>query len=436
MTELLLSLALVAGLIVLLASGVWVAIALTGAGILGLMLFSNAPAGTVLSSTLWGGAGSWELAALPMFIWMGEILFRSKLPEDMFAALAPWMRRLPGRLMHVNIVGCGIFAAVSGSSAATCATIGKIAIPELGKRGYDQRMIIGTLAGSGTLGLLIPPSIILIVYGVAIEESIARLFIAGVLPGLMLISLFMGYVMLWSLLHPTRVPPPDPALPLREKLYQSRRLIPVVLLIVFVIGSIYAGIASPTAAAAVGVLVSLIISASTGDLSFKIFREGLMAAMHTSCMIAFIIAGAAFLTVAMGFAGIPAQLAAWIGTLELSPYMLLFALTIFFVIMGCFLDGISIVVLTTAIILPMVEQAGIDRIWFGIYIVLVVEMSQITPPVGFNLFVLQGLTGRNVLQVANYSLPFFCILLFAVILLVMFPEIATWLPQNMSTPPA
>ncbi len=432
MTEVWLSITLIVVLIALLGSGVWVAISLIGAGILGLLFFSNAPAGTVLASTLWGGSDSWELAALPMFIWMGEILFRSRLPEDMFASLAPWMTRLPGRLMHVNIVGCGIFAAVSGSSAATCATIGKIAIPELGKRGYDQRMIIGTLAGSGTLGLLIPPSIILIVYGVAIEESIARLFIAGVLPGVMLISLFMGYVMIWSLLNPTLVPAADFKMTFGEKIYQSRRLIPVMLLIIFVIGSIYAGIASPTAAAAVGVLVSLILARVTSNLSFAIFREGLMAAMYTSCMIAFILAGAAFLTVTMGFAGIPARLAEWISTLNLSPYMLIFALTIFFVIMGCFLDGISIVVLTTAIILPMVEQAGIDRIWFGIYIVLVVEMSQITPPVGFNLFVLQGLTGRNVLEIARDAFPFFLILVFAVVLLVIFPGIATWLPENMS----
>jgi C4-dicarboxylate transporter DctM subunit len=432
MIEVWLSIALVVALIVLLGSGVWVAISLIGTGVLGLLFFSDAPAGIVLASTLWGGSGSWELAALPMFIWMGEILFRSRLPEDMFAALAPWMTRLPGRLMHVNIVGCGIFAAVSGSSAATCATIGKIAIPELGKRGYDERMIIGTLAGSGTLGLLIPPSIILIVYGVAIDESIARLFIAGVLPGLMLISLFMGYVVIWSLLKPGRVPAADFDMSLWQKIYQSRRLIPVVLLIIFVIGSIYAGIASPTAAAAVGVLVSLILARLTGHLSFAVFRDGLMGAMRTSCMIAFILAGAAFLTVAMGFAGIPTQLAAWIGTLGLSPYVLIFALTIFFIFMGCFLDGISIVVLTTAIILPMVEQAGIDRIWFGIFIVLVVEMSQITPPVGFNLFVLQGLTGRNVLEIARYALPFFVILVLSVVLLVLFPEIVTWLPENMS----
>jgi tripartite ATP-independent transporter DctM subunit len=432
MTEAWLSVGLVLFLLVLLGSGIWVALSLIGAGMVGLAMFANAPVGSVLASTLWGGSDSWELAALPMFIWMGDILFRSRLPEDMFSGLAPWMTRLPGRLLHVNILGCGIFAAVSGSSAATCATIGKMSLPELQRRGYDETMTIGTLAGSGTLGLLIPPSIILIVYGVATDESIARLFVAGVLPGAMLVVLFMGYVMVWSLLNPARVPRTTFDMTLWQRAYESRRLIPVILLIIGVIGSIYAGIASPTAAAAVGVLMSLVLSRLSGTLNRETFVDGLMGAMRTSCMIAFILAGAAFLTVAMGFAGVPLKLAAWIGTLGLSPYMLLSALTVFFIVLGCFLDGISIVVLTTAIILPMIEQAGIDRVWFGIYIVLVVEMSQITPPVGFNLFVLQGLTGRNILQVARCAAPFFVILVVGVILLTLFPEIATWLPAQMN----
>jgi tripartite ATP-independent transporter DctM subunit len=342
------------------------------------------------------------------------------------------MRRLPGRLMHVNILGCGLFAAVSGSSAATAATIGKMSIPELTRRGYDETMSIGTVAGSGTLGLLIPPSIILIVYGVAIEESIARLFMAGVLPGLLLVVLFMGYVGAWSLLNPGRTPAPDPPMPLARKLWQSRRLIPVVLLIAGVIGSIYLGIASPTDAAAVGVLLALVLSWVSGSLTRQSFVDGLMGATRTSCMIAFILAGASFLTTAMGFTGIPRMLAEWIAAQELSPTMLLVALTLFFIVLGCFLDGISVVVLTTAVILPMVEAAGIDRIWFGIYLVIVVEMSQITPPVGFNLFVLQGLTGRNILRVARSALPFFCLLLAAVVLLSLVPQLALWLPERMA----
>ena len=431
MTEILLTLFLVGALFVLLGSGVWVALSLLGVGWIGLALFTSAPVGQVLATTVWGASNSWALAALPLFIWMGEILFRSRLSQDMFTGLAPWMNRLPGRLLHVNVIGCGIFAAVSGSSAATAATIGKMSIPELQKRGYDPMMTIGTLAGSGTLGLLIPPSIILIVYGVAIDESIARLFIAGVLPGVLLIALFMGYIMVWSLMKPARVPPPEPSLPWREKLRRTFGLMPVVLLIAGVIGSIYSGIASPTDAAAVGVALALVIAWLGGSLTWESFKDGLMGATRTSCMIAFILAGAAFLTVAMGFTGIPAKLAMWIGGFGLSKFELLAALTVFFVVLGCFLDGISVVVLTTAVIMPMVEQAGIDRIWFGVYLVLVVEMSQITPPVGFNLFVLQGLTGKNILYVAKAALPFFLLLVLAMVLVTAVPEIATFLPSVM-----
>lgn len=418
-------------MLLLLASGLWVALSLLTVGLGAMALFTNAPMGLVLATTTWGSSNSWALAALPLFIWMGEILFRSRLSEDMFSGLSPWLGRLPGRLLHVNILGCGLFAAVSGSSAATAATIGRMSVPELSRRGYDTRMSIGTLAGSSTLGLLIPPSIILIVYGVAIEESIARLFVAGVLPGLMLIALFMGYVIIWALVHPAGVPAMERAASWREALIASRRLIPVLLLVAGVIGSIYAGLASPTDAAAVGVLLSLVLSALSGTLTWRTFREGLMGATRTSCMIAFILTGAAFLSVAMGFTGLPRALAEQITRMDLSPYGLIAMLTLFFVVLGCFLDGISVVVLTTAVILPMVEAAGIDRIWFGIYIVLVVEMSQITPPIGFNLFVIQALTGRDILWVARSALPFFLLLVVAVILVTAFPEIVTFLPSRM-----
>ena len=394
-------------------------------------LFSNAPLGLVMTTTFWGHSNSWALAALPLFIWMGEILFRSSLSDDMFTGLSPWMNRLPGRLLHVNIFGCGIFAAVSGSSAATAATIGKLSIPELSRRGYPEQMMIGTLAGSATLGLLIPPSIILIVYGVATEQSIARLFVAGVLPGILLVSLFVGYVVIWALLNKDKLPDENLSVSFKEKIQRSRRLLPVVFLIGGVIGSIYAGIASPTDAAAVGVVLALILSWRSGSLNKKSFVDGLMGGTVTSCMIAFILAGASFLTVAMGFTGIPRLLAEWIGGLNLSTYALLAALTVFFVILGCFLNGISVVVLTTSVIMPMVSAVGIDPLWFGIFIVIVVEMSQITPPVGFNLFVLQSLTGRNILVVARAALPFFMLMLLALALIVIFPQIVTYLPNNM-----
>jgi C4-dicarboxylate transporter DctM subunit len=431
MSELSMTIFLLVALFALLGSGIWVAFSLLSVGMIGMILFTEAPLGDVLATTVWGASNSWSLAALPLFIWMGEILFRSRLSEDMFAGLSPWLTHLPGRLLHVNILGCGIFAAVSGSSAATAATIGKMSIPELAKRKYPENMLIGTLAGSATLGLLIPPSIILIVYGVATEQSIARLFIGGLLPGLLLVALFIGYVVIWSLLHPDKIPAGEESLAFFEKIKRARRLIPVVLLIAGVIGSIYSGIASPTDAAAVGVVLSLLLSKYTGTLNRKTFLDGLMGATKTSCMIAFILTGAAFLTVSMGFTGIPRMLATWIGAMELSPYALLAALTVFFIILGCFLDGISVVVLTTSVIMPMVEQAGIDPLWFGIFVVIVVEMSQITPPVGFNLFVIQGLTGLNILRIAYAAIPFFLLLILALIIIVAVPSIVTVLPDLM-----
>ncbi len=433
MDEITIALLLLVFLLVLLANGIWVAIAMLLVGFVGIEFFTNRPVGTILASTLWGHSNKWSLAALPMFIWMGEILFRSRLSEDLFSGLVPWTRNLPGRLAHVNIFGCAIFAAVSGSSAATCATVGKMSLPVLAERGYDERLSIGTLAGSATLGLLIPPSIILIVYGVAAEVSIGRLFIAGILPGLLLVGLFAGYVMLWSLLNPSRVPPQREAYSWADRIFGLRRLGPIILLIAGIMGSIYLGFASPTDAAALGVLLALLLTWLSGDLTWASFRDGLLSATATSCMIAFILIGAAFLTVAMGYTGIPRQIAEWITAMDLPVWAFLAILTVFFIVLGCFLDGISVVVLTAAVVLPSVEAQGLDLIWFGIFLVIVVEMSQITPPVGFNLFVLQGLTGRNILHIAMCALPFFLLMVLAVVLLVAFPGIATWLPEQMTS---
>ncbi len=419
-------------LLALLSAGVWVAMALGGVALFALLAFSNAPAGLVLATTFWGHSHSWSLAALPLFILMGEILLRSRLSQDMFTGLAPWLGRLPGRLLHVNVLGCAIFAAVSGSSAATAATIGRMSVPELKARDYPESLVIGTLAGSATLGLLIPPSIILIVYGVATEQSIARLFAAGILPGLMLVFLFSAYVALRAWMDPDLIPPRGERLPYRERLIASRSLIPVGLLILGVIGSIYTGLASPTDAAALGVVLAVILAFATGGFSWPLLGEAMMAATRTSAMIAFILLGAAFLAVAMGFTGIPRSLAAWIGDMGLSPFALLAVLTVFFIVLGCFLDGISVVVLTTSIILPMVQAVGIDPLWFGIYLVIVVEMSQITPPVGFNLFVIQGLTGLDILRIARAAFPFFLILLLGVVLITLFPGIVTMLPNAMN----
>ena len=424
--------ALLIGLLfVALGSSLWIGLSLLGVAWFSMSLFTTRPVGDSMMLTIWGSTSNWTLTALPLFLWMGEILFRSKLASGMFAGLAPWLNKIPGRLLHINVIGCTIFAAVSGSSAATCATIGKITLPELKKRGYPDDIAIGTLAGAGTLGLLIPPSIIMIVYGVAAQVSIAKLFIAGIIPGIMLATLFSGYIVVWALRNPSKVPVADAAMTFREKIFACRHLIPVVSLIVLVLGSIYSGIATATEAAAVGVGGSLVLAKLEGSLHWDSFVDGLKSACRVYCMIGLILAGAAFLTLAMGFIGLPRQLAEFIGSLNLPPFGLMMLLMAFFVVLGCFLDGISMVVLTVAVLLPTVQKAGFDLIWFGIFIVLVVEMAQITPPVGFNLFVLQGLTKRDIGWLAKVALPLFGIMVFAVLLTYFFQDLVLWLPKKM-----
>ncbi len=415
--------------LVLLSGGLWIAMAMSVVAWAGLQLFTSSPPEISLFQAFWGSSASWTIAALPLFIWMGEILFRTRLSEEMFEGLAPWVEWLPGRLMHVNIFSCAIFAAVCGSSAATCATIAKVSLPELKKRGYDERMCLGSLCGAGTLGLLIPPSIIMIVYAVAAEVSILKMFVAGVLPGLLLVSLFSGYIVIWALLNKDKTPPPGERLTMFERLYRARNLIPCLVLIGFVMGVMFTGYATATEAAAFGVLGALAIAGWSRALTWQNFTASLMGATRLSCMILFILAGAAFLSSCMAFTGIPRALAAWVSAMQVSPYGLIFLLAVIYVLLGMAIDGISMIVLTTSIVLPMVEAAGFNLIWFGIFIVLLVEIAQITPPVGFNLFVLQNMAKREINYVAVASIPFFFMMLLAIVIISMFPQIATWLPD-------
>jgi C4-dicarboxylate transporter, DctM subunit len=431
MDELMLTLVFLGVLFLLLGTGIWVAVSLIGVATVGMLMFTSRPVGDAMATTIWGSSSSWTLTALPLFIWMGEILFRTRLSQDLFRGLAPLLRRLPGGLLHVNIAGCAVFAAISGSSAATVATVGKMSIPELRRRKYPESMITGTLAGAGTLGLLIPPSIILIIYGVTVNESIARLFIAGVFPGILLALLFMGYVAAWGIIRRRRGLEAE-SLDEIGTLKQVFLLVPVVLLILAVMSSIYTGVATATEAAVLGVVGALILSAMQGSLNRRSFMESLLGATRTSAMIAFILAGSAFLSLSMGFTGLPRALAEWIAGMDLSPWMLILALTIFYIVLGCFLDGISAVVLTMAVIEPLIRQAGFDMIWFGIFLVVVVEMAQITPPIGFNLFVLQGMTGHDMGFIARSALPMFLIMVVGVALLSFFPGIATYLPEAMA----
>ncbi len=431
MTELLLTIFFISVLLFFLGTGIWVAISMISVSAIGMLLFTTRPVGDAMATTIWGTSSSWTLTALPLFVWMGEILFRTKLSENLFKGLSPWMQKLPGGLIHVNVVGCALFAAISGSSAATVATVGKMSIPELRKRKYPEKILLGSLAGSGTLGLLIPPSIILIIYGVTVQESIAKLFIAGIIPGIMIALIFMSYVIIWSLINKKIMPKANETYSLFEKIKRSKQLLPVIILILSVIGSIYTGVATATEAASLGVVGALILSYFQKSLSIKTFKQSLLGATKTSCMIAFILAGSTFLSLAMGFTGLPRNLAIWIQNMDLSPYILIFVLMIFYIILGMFLDGISAVVLTMAIIEPMIRQAGFDMIWFGIFLVIVVEMAQITPPVGFNLFVLQGMANKDMGFIAKSAFPLFLLMILAVILVVIFPEIALWMPQQM-----
>ena len=429
MSAITVSVVLFAVLLVLLAGGVWIAVAMGVVAWMGLQFFTTSPPEVNLFQSFWGSNASWTLAALPLFVWMGEILFRTRLSDEMFEGLSPWLGWLPGRLMHVNIFGCGIFAAVSGSSSATCATIAKVALPELIKRGYDEKVCLGSLCGAGTLGLLIPPSIIMIVYAVAAEVSILKMFVAGVLPGIMLVLLFSGYIIAWALLNPEKTPRHTESIPFLEKIRKAKNLIPCLVLIAFVMGVMFTGYATATEAAAFGVLGALLIAWWSGSLTRSNLWASLMGATRLSCMILFILAGAAFLSSTMAFTGIPRALAEWVTSLNASPVALIAVLALIYLLLGTALDGISMIVLTTSIVLPMIQAAGFDLIWFGIFIVLLVEIAELTPPLGFNLFVLQTMSGRDSNYVALASIPFFAMMVLALIIVIAFPQIATWLPD-------
>jgi tripartite ATP-independent transporter DctM subunit len=431
MTELVgISALLLVFLTILLAGGVWIAMALMATGYVGMQFIGGGiPSGPVLATTIWGNSNSWTLAALPLFIWMGEILFRTRLSEEMFRGLAPWLNRIPGRLMHVNVLACGIFGSVSGSSAATCATVAKIALPELKKRGYDEMVSLGSLAGAGTLGILIPPSITMVVYAVAANVSIIQIFLAGFLPGFLVMALYSGYIAAWSMAHPEKTPPPEPDMTFRQKLHESRQLIPLTLLILLVFFSLMLGWATATECAAWGVMGSLAIAWWHDALTWESFWASVMGTVRVNCMIMLILAGASYMSTSMAYTGIPATLASWVDSFHLSPYALIAALTVMYIVLGTALDGISMIVLTTSIVVPMIKQAGFDLVWFGIFVVLVVEMAEVSPPVGFNLFVLQTMSGKDSNTVARASLPFFFLLVVAVAIITVFPDIVMVLPR-------
>ena len=430
---LLMSLVVFGSLFFLLAAGVWVGFSLFIVGFIGMTFFSSLPAGNNMASSVWATIEKWEYVALPLFILMGEILYRSGISEKLFKALVPWLYRLPGGLLLMNIVSCTLFAAVSGSSAATTATVGRITLAEFDKLGYDRSLSMGSLAGAGTLGFLIPPSLIMIVYAILAEVSIGKMFMAGVLPGLLLSGVYSAYIIYRGIKNPEIAPRGQDAYSWSDRIVGLKDLAPTLILILMVLGSIYGGYATPTEAAALGVFGALIFAILNRQMTGTIFFECLKGAVKTNAMIMLIVVGAGFLSRAMGFLGIPAAITQTITQMNLSPYMLMLLLGLVYIVLGCLLDGFSIVVMTLPIALPMVIQAGFDPIWFGIYLILMVEVSQITPPVGFNLFVIQGLTGDPIMTIARYALPFFFLMLLTTAILTVFPEIALYLPTLMAT---
>nr|WP_216355448.1 TRAP transporter large permease subunit [Geothermobacter hydrogeniphilus] len=427
-------------LLLCLLAGLWIGFSLFTVGIAGMLLHQvNLPPtisifdkiGGLMANSVWNSLNSWSLTALPLFILMGEILFRTAVSTRLLNGLLPWLGWIPGRLLHINVVACSLFAAVSGSSAATTATVGKITLDELSKRGYDRSLAIGSLAGAGTLGFLIPPSLIMIIYGVLSDTSIGKLFIGGVIPGLVLAGFYSLYIAGRALLNPQVVPGHKERFTGRDRLASLGDLAPVLLLVFVVLGGIYFGFTTPTEAAVIGVLGSLLLALAYRNLTWDNFRQSLLQAVRTTGMICLIIAGAAFLSQVVGFVGIARGISQAIAAMQLSPYTLLLVLGLMYLVLGMILDGISIVVMTLPIVLPIVVQAGFSPLWFGIFLVIMVELSQITPPVGFSLFVIQGIAAEPVAAILKATLPFFLIMIGMVILLALFPEMVLYLPEKM-----
>ena len=424
---------LVLGLLffLLLAGGVWIGVSLLVVAGAGIHVFTSIPAGKVLATISWNTLNSWPLTCLPLFIFMGEILFRTRLSRQLFDGLAPWVQRLPGKLLHTNVLGCAIFAAISGSSAATCATMSKVTLPEFRRLGYDKSLSIGSLAGSGTLGFLIPPSIIMVIYGVLADVSIGKLFMAGIIPGLLAAGLYMGYIALRATINPRITPSESAAYGWGDRIRALPNILPVLGIMGAVLGTIYAGWATPTEAAAIGVGGALLIGWVSGALTRRSFTESLNGAVKTTCMMCLIVLGASYFSSAMGYLGIPRVMTMTVVGWRLSPYALICALTVLYIILGCFLDGGSIIVITLPITLPLVKAAGFSPVWFGVFLVIMAELCQISPPVGFNLFVLQKETGEDIGAIMKAAVPFFLLLLVTVGIITVFPQIALWLPYRM-----
>ena len=427
----LLTLILAISLAVMLMTGQWTAFALGICGVLVLYLSKGVLGLTALSSVVWNNANSYILVAVPMFLLMGEIILRSGVSTYFYRGVVVLLGRLPGGLLHANIASCAVFSAVSGSSVATAATVGTVAIPEMLSRGYEPRTVFGSLAAGGTLGILIPPSIVLVLYGALVEESIARLFMAGVLPGLLMAGTFMIFIAGLLLLKPAYAPPRDAGSG-KSRVAEAVHVFPVLGLLVVVLGSIYAGFATPTEASALGAAGAILLAVGYGSFTRRIFTESLMATVKTTCMVALIIVCAQILSTALTYSGVSRAVSEWVMGLGLGKWQFFLALVALYLVLGCFVDGVSMIYMTLPVLLPVVKAFGFDLIWFGVILMVLIELGQITPPVGLNLFTIHAISGgAKFSAVAAGSAPYVGLMLLVIFMLCLWPEIALWLPTTM-----
>lgn len=416
-------------LLVLIGISIPVGAALGGLGLILDHLYSFLPLSRALGEVTWSTSNDFLLVAIPMFVMLGEILLRSGIAERMYNAMSMWLSWLPGGLMHANIGACTVFSATSGSSVATAATVGTVALPQLERRGYNEPLFLGSLAAGGTLGILLPPSINLIIYGVLTNTSVPRLYLAGILPGLIAAGLFMLIIAVACIIKPEWGGQRMSA-PWRDRFIGLLHIVPPMLIFLLVVGSIYAGLATPTEAAALGVVGALILAAFMRRLTLRMMREVLEGTMKTTAMIMLIVIGAAFLNFIMSATGLTNMLNSWLIGLGLSPYMMLLMLVAFYLVIGCFMETLSLMVTTIPVIAPVMIALGFDPVWLGIVIIILIEVALITPPVGLNLFVVHSLRtsgSMNALMIG--AIPFVLMLLLLVFLLAIFPGLALWLPQ-------
>lgn len=417
----------------LLVIGVWIPLAIGLSGLVFLAMTSGMGAFQGLGLSIWGGVNSFTLTAIPLFILMAEFLLKSGLSERVYRGLSHLVHRLPGGLLQTNIVGCSIFSAISGSSVATAASIGTVAIPELLKRNYGRYLSVGTIAAGGTLGILIPPSIAMIIYGSFTNLSIAKLFMAGVVPGLLLVLLFMTFIGVYALIRPDVAPKSE-----EENGDESQSagqtlndLMPFALLISVVLGSLYLGFATPTESAALGCVFSAIIARVWGRLDLETLYYIIQRTVQVSGSILAIVFAAYIFSYSVALSGVGQDIAAAIGGLDLSRWQLILLLFLFYTLLGCLVDSISMIVITVPVLAPVLAIYGFDGVWFGVILVLLIEIGQITPPMGLNLFVVQGVWDGRLGEVVRGVIPFYLIIILMIAIVTLVPSVALWLPEQM-----